>query len=225
MDLLGSRLSRRSHWVGPIFSDDEDVQNRSNAGMVLVDVNTMAHQVENILNRACGLEVVTAPPGETKSRRLFGLFGGDADVGDRSKCLAGSSREDIDLGNVADTEPPNHPLLVKVTGWLTQIVLGDEAARMLADLDERSDGNTDELGLRVGQVWIWREPKIPVGRKGRAKGGASYALPIRVTWAAVTCSWRTPVAVPLGSPWSATGMGWDLSGVAGHRPARPCAAR
>ena len=73
MELLGSRLSRRSHWIGPIFTDEEDVQNRSNAGIVLVDVNTMAHQVENILNRACGLEVVTAPPGETKPRP-FGPF-------------------------------------------------------------------------------------------------------------------------------------------------------
>ena len=92
MDLLGSRLSRRSHWVGPIFSDDEDVQNRSNAGMVLVDVNTMAHQVENILNRACGLEVVTAPPGERRAGACSVCSDGDADVGDRSKCPAGSSR-------------------------------------------------------------------------------------------------------------------------------------
>lgn len=75
MDLLGSRLSHRSHWVGPIYTDDEDVQNRSNAGTVLVDVHTMAHQVEAILHRVCGLEVLTAPPGGEKRRRLFGLLG------------------------------------------------------------------------------------------------------------------------------------------------------
>lgn len=74
MDLLGSRLSRRSHWIGPIFTDDEDVQNRSNAGIVLVGVNTMAHQVENTLNRVCGLEVLTAPPGE-KRKGFLRLFG------------------------------------------------------------------------------------------------------------------------------------------------------
>ncbi|HEY5785141.1 MAG TPA: hypothetical protein VIT65_10225, partial [Microlunatus sp.] len=127
-------------------------------------------------------------------------------------------REEIDLGKVSETEPPNHPLLVKVTGWLTQIVLGDEATRMLADLDERSDGHAVELGLRVGQVWMWREPKIPVGRKGRAKGGASYALPIRVTWESGHLQLGNTGRSRLRSRWSATGMGWDLSGVAGSVP-------
>ncbi|GAA3635187.1 hypothetical protein [Microlunatus ginsengisoli] len=78
MTLLGSRLARRSHWIGPIHTDDEDIQNRSNAGVVLTDVPAMAHQVEQVLSRVAGLEVRTAPPGRRRRgplRRLTGRAG------------------------------------------------------------------------------------------------------------------------------------------------------
>jgi hypothetical protein len=69
-------------------------------------------------------------------------------------------------------------------------------------------------------VWMWREPKIPVGRKGRAKGGASYALPIRVTWESGPLQLAKAGHSRLRYRWSAAGMGWNLSGIAGSVPLR-----
>lgn len=73
METLGGRLARRSRWVGPIYADDEEIPNRSNAGYTLDDVHVMAHQVENILYQTCGLDVRTAPPG-TGRRNILGFL-------------------------------------------------------------------------------------------------------------------------------------------------------
>jgi MinD-like ATPase involved in chromosome partitioning or flagellar assembly len=74
MNLLGSRLGRRSHFIGAIDADDEDIPNRSNSGVQLNDVHVMAHRIERVLSRVCDLEVRTAEPG-SRRRGRFGLFG------------------------------------------------------------------------------------------------------------------------------------------------------
>ena len=136
--------------------------------------------------------------------------------GSVTRTLTDDLGEAVDLGEVADSEPPNHPLLVKVTDWLTQIVLGDEAARMLGE-DEHMGLRADASGnrLQVGQVWLWREPKISVGRKARAKDGASYALPVRVTWDGGHLRFGPDGRSCAPNEWAAVGMGWDLSGTCG----------
>lgn len=133
-----------------------------------------------------------------------------------------ASDEAVDLGEVADSEPPNHPLLVKVTDWLAQIVLGEEAARIAhaADGDDGHVGGiaADGLRLQIGQVWLWRAPRIHVGRKSRAEGGASYALPVRVTWDGGHLHLAPAGRSPAPRRWSAAGMGWDLTGLSGSIP-------
>jgi hypothetical protein len=130
--------------------------------------------------------------------------------------------EAINLRNASEAEPPNHPLLVRVTDWLARVILGEEAGRMLTRLGSSADVGLEGCRLRVGQVWLWREPRIPVGRKGRAGGGLAYRLPVRVTWDRGHLTLddaKTPRA-----RWRARGMGWDLSGVwPDRRRARDCA--
>jgi hypothetical protein len=112
----------------------------------------------------------------------------------------------VDLRAVVEDASSNHPLLAKLTEWLADIVLGQEAAVLLARLDDAAEHGCE---LSVGQVWIWREALIDVGRKARAGPGLVYRLPIRVTWSGPHLRLG-----PRGSPrtWSALGMGWVLGG-------------
>ncbi|GAA3635179.1 hypothetical protein [Microlunatus ginsengisoli] len=120
--------------------------------------------------------------------------------------------EDIDPA-AAGSAPLDHPLLATITGWLGAIILGEEAAALLrrADAGDVPDVDAPETVLSAGQVWIWRESRIDVGRKSRAGGGRTYRMPVRVRWGGGHLRLDRPGS---GDPraWSARGMGWSLAG-------------
>lgn len=112
----------------------------------------------------------------------------------------------------------NHPQLMELTRILADIIVGEEAGRLLAS-PTVTTAMTDPVHL--GDVWLWREPRLDVGRKARARDGGAYQLPIRVIWAAGPVGTepgrsrrRHDTALFLDRPrtWSAHGMGWRLSG-------------
>ncbi len=120
------------------------------------------------------------------------------------------SEQAVELG-AAGGVPAKHPLLAQVTGWLADIIVGQEASTLL-DRSTASGGGVD-VGLTLGDVWAWGPPLIDVGRKCRATGGQVYQLPIRVTWAGGHLQVSSSGSLaPARRDWAARGMGWALAG-------------
>lgn|GEM_PF-3263200 len=94
------------------------------------------------------------------------------------------------------TRPYRNDHLALLCWRLEKIIVG----RAAAELQKHHDG---QLSLAVLPVWLWRQPRMNMGRKGLS------VVPVRIDWA------TGPVVLldeqSLAVDWTATGGGWELS--------------
>lgn len=70
------------------------------------------------------------------------------------------------------------PQLSVICSSLGDMVTAKSAADMLASIDEAPESGD----LTIGPSWVWLEPKIDVGRKGKTSSGEITKMPVRLHW-------------------------------------------
>lgn len=91
------------------------------------------------------------------------------------------------------------PRLHSLCDYIDAILLGRAAATIA--VPENPVGH-----MVVLPAWVWREPLIDVGRKGRGRDGAALDMPTRLTWA-------SPIVFT--APEDEVELAWHMSGL-GH---------
>lgn len=71
-----------------------------------------------------------------------------------------------------------HPTLRKVTAAISLMVRGRAAQRLL----DNPELVPDRAAILVSRSWQWLHPRVDVGRKNKAPGGAIYVMPCRIAW-------------------------------------------